>query len=105
MKEASDVPVWMSCKDIVPGPGVDEEDPVAQRIHSWRCMVWSFLVKLSRSRGKQRARGRRRGDRQTRKDKILERRSQMGDDASYQIRKVGHTPGCGRLETCGMCVS
>ena len=43
LNEASDVPVCMSCKDIVPGPGVDEDGPVAQRMHSWTCMALSAV--------------------------------------------------------------
>lgn len=39
LKEASDEPVWMSCKDSVPGPVLEDAGAVEQNIVSWKCIV------------------------------------------------------------------
>jgi hypothetical protein len=38
LKEASDEPVWISCRKIAPGPAPDERGAVAHNIVSWRCI-------------------------------------------------------------------
>lgn len=37
------LPVWMSCREIVPGPVVGDVGCVAQRISSWRCTIVVFV--------------------------------------------------------------